>query len=79
MNKEQINTATIPDLYINKENCCGCSACYAVCPMRAIHMVEDEEGFLYPQIDDEKCVRCFKCLDCCAFKKDQKEKGFYIS
>lgn len=24
----------LPELYIRRENCCGCGACYAVCPTR---------------------------------------------
>lgn len=40
----------IPVLYERKEDCCGCSACYAICPKSAIKMVEDEEGFEYPLI-----------------------------
>ena len=40
-------------------------------------MIPDEEGFLYPTIDSKKCVHCFKCIDVCAFKPDQKDKGYY--
>ena len=61
----------IPDLCSKKENCCGCSACYATCPVGAISMVADEKGFRYPQIDEKKCIRCQKCILVCAFKKDQ--------
>ena len=33
-------------------------------------MVEDEEGFEYPQIDESKCVRCYQCIKvCCPIKK----------
>ncbi|MCC8094202.1 MAG: 4Fe-4S dicluster domain-containing protein [Tannerellaceae bacterium] len=66
----------IPILYNRKEECCGCTACYAVCPKGAISMVEDEEGFLYPVVAAEKCVRCYKCLSVCAFKEAQREKGY---
>lgn len=45
----------IPILFKSKEDCCGCTACYAICPKMAISMVEDEEGFDYPQ-SDEKSV-----------------------
>lgn len=34
----------IPVLYNRKEECCGCTACYAICLKDAISMVEDEEG-----------------------------------
>lgn len=42
----------LPLLYKRKEECCGCTACYAICPKEAISMVEDKEGFEYPQIDE---------------------------
>ena len=61
----------LPALADDKSSCCGCSACYAVCPVGAIEMKADEEGFLYPVIDADKCVRCHKCLQACAFKRDQ--------
>lgn len=48
-----------------KEVCYGCTACYAVCPKKAIAMVEDEEGFLYPQIDKRKCIHCNSCIKVC--------------
>lgn len=63
-------------LYDHKENCCGCSACYAICPIQAISMNYDEEGFLYPKIDEGKCVGCKKCLRVCVFKQSQQEKGY---
>lgn len=46
-------------------NCVGCGACQSVCPVHAIAMVENEEGFLYPQVNDEKCIQCGKCLAHC--------------
>ena len=66
----------LPVLYQKRENCCGCTACFAICPVQAISMLPDEEGFLYPVVDAEKCIRCYKCISVCAFKKDQKEKGY---
>ena len=49
----------------NKELCSGCTACYNVCPVNAIKMIEDEEGFKYPKIDKEKCVNCKLCEKIC--------------
>lgn len=65
-----------PTLFENKENCCGCSACYSICPVKAILMTADSEGFLYPSVDESKCIRCHKCLQVCSFKADQIKKGF---
>ncbi|MDD4509935.1 MAG: 4Fe-4S dicluster domain-containing protein [Oscillospiraceae bacterium] len=67
----------LPVLFNEKENCCGCSACYAICPVEAISMEPDEEGFLYPAVDAGKCIRCYKCLAVCRFKEEQRIKGYY--
>ena len=58
----------IPVLYKEKSECCGCGACLNICPRNAISMVEDECGFLYPEIDDNVCIRCKKCTLVCAFQ-----------
>ena len=55
----------LPVLYHRKEECCGCTACYAICPMTAILMVEDEEGFEYPEVDSRKCIKCYRCIEVC--------------
>ena len=73
------NKKQIPVLFTNKENCCGCSACYAICQTGAIIMRPDEEGFYYPYVEEAKCIRCYKCLSVCIFKRDQREKGYYKS
>lgn len=58
----------LPILYNRKEECCGCMACYAICLKEAISMVEDEEGFEYPKVNERKCVRCYMCLKVCPIK-----------
>lgn len=58
-----------PVLFERKEECCGCTACYAVCPQGAIIMTEDEEGFEYPSIDETNCIRCLLCVKVCPIKK----------
>lgn len=51
----------------SKKDCCGCSACAAACPVGAISMVPDNEGFLYPEINNELCIDCGKCVKVCSF------------
>ncbi len=48
-----------------KTACSGCWACASSCPKQCIRMVSDEEGFLYPTIDKEKCVDCSICDNIC--------------
>ena len=62
----------IPVLYERKEECCGCTVCYAICPKSAIFMAEEEEGFEYPKIDAEKCAGCEMCLKVCPMKEAAK-------
>lgn len=50
---------------IDKSKCCGCSACYNVCPKKAITMDSDNEGFLYPVINGDNCVDCGLCNKVC--------------
>lgn len=63
----------IPILYEWKQLCCGCSACFAICPRDAIAMEEDNEGFDYPVIDESKCVRCLLCIKVCPIKNAMKQ------
>jgi coenzyme F420-reducing hydrogenase beta subunit len=51
----------------DKKQCSGCSACAVVCPKNCIAMQEDEEGFLYPQVDLEICIQCSKCVKVCPY------------
>ncbi len=63
------------ELFANKNDCCGCSACANICPKNAIMMIKNSEGFLYPQIDEKLCINCGKCKTVCAFQnKGLKEK-----
>lgn len=52
------------ELFAEKGDCTGCTACYAVCPVSCITMVKDEEGFSYP-IPGENCINCGKCVSIC--------------
>lgn len=45
--------------------CTGCHACSLVCPVNAISMREDPEGFIRPVIDKKACTQCSICVDVC--------------
>lgn len=63
------------ELFEKREACCGCGACRDVCPVGAIRMVSDPEGFRYPQVDKEKCVGCRQCLQVCPLKSADQGTG----
>lgn len=58
----------------NRFNCYGCELCKDICPVQAIEMVEDEEGFKYPKIDKEKCIKCGLCEKNCIYRKNIKKE-----
>lgn len=49
------------------KECCGCTACASICAHDAITMKPDALGFLYPEVDEHKCVDCGLCENVCAF------------
>ena len=64
---------------IEKKDCCGCSACVSICPKHCITMSLDNEGFLYPQVDNESCIDCGLCEKVCLVLNQGKEcKPFQV-
>ncbi len=51
----------------NPADCCGCTACASICAHDAITMKPDALGFLYPEVNRDKCVNCGLCEKVCAF------------
>ena len=59
-----------------KQNCCGCTACAAICPQECISMKEDSEGFLYPAVDKINCIDCGACERVCPIINANAEQKF---
>lgn len=57
-----------------KEKCTGCYACYNSCPKHAIKMIEDKNGYIYPEIDNIKCIDCKLCIKNCPANRETKLK-----
>jgi len=53
-------------LRLDRKDCTGCGACYNICPVDAISMQRDAEGFLFPVVDEGKCTNCGLCSRACA-------------
>lgn len=50
---------------LEKKSCTGCSSCASICPKGAIKLIQDNEGFMYPEIDQGKCINCGLCKRVC--------------
>jgi len=45
---------------VNREKCCYCGACVAVCPKNCIELDE-----VRIEIDNSKCIDCLACIRMC--------------
>jgi len=64
-------------VFERKEDCCGCTACEHICPTKAVKMELDQEGFLYPIINQEMCIDCGCCRSVCAFQNGYDKSKYF--
>lgn len=55
-------------LFDSLSQCCGCTACYSVCPKHAIEMCSEDDGYWYPIVNHDKCIDCGRCEAVCPLK-----------
>lgn len=64
----------------SKRDCSGCAACMNICPLACINMQEDDEGFLYPYVNEDVCVHCGACEKVCpelhSYERREPERVF---
>ena len=61
-------------LHIN-DTCTGCGACVSACPKNALTLSYNDEGFYYPHLNEDLCVRCKLCEKVChVLKNDLPEE-----
>jgi len=58
--------------------CTGCTACSIICPKQAIKLTENNEGFLFPIIDNSKCNNCGVCKRVCPVLSLDKDNKYFL-
>lgn len=58
---------------IDKHKCCGCEACIQACPKNCISLIQDSEGFLYPNVNCSTCVDCGLCEKVCPIMNQREQ------
>ncbi len=61
---------------VDKQNCCGCYACYNICPPKCIHMQPDVDGFWYPVVEIDECTECGLCEQICPILKEKSADNY---
>lgn len=56
-----------------RNDCTGCMACGDVCPKGCISFVEESDGFWYPRINSNLCIRCKSCQKVCPIVSPYQE------
>lgn len=51
-------------LQLERNSCVSCRSCEHICPKKCISFSNDEQGFSYPQLNDE-CINCGICVKHC--------------
>ncbi len=59
---------------LSKNKCCGCRSCEQSCPKKCIKMIDDNEGFLTPNINEKACVDCGICVKVCPILDENIKK-----
>lgn len=60
----------------NYSQCQQCGVCEMVCPKQAISMKFLENGTHTVSIDDEKCIKCQRCVKCCPSNKNLNNEAY---
>lgn len=58
----------------DRGHCTGCLSCANVCRVNAIKIKTDREGFYYPVIFADRCIKCGKCMEACYILHEHPKK-----
>lgn len=62
-----------------RDLCTGCEACVQGCPVEAITMENDEEGFLRPVLQTDMCTGCGLCAHICPALTSRDTEGHPVA
>lgn len=51
---------------LNPSQCTGCLLCKSICTQNAISICRDELGFIYPHVEQDRCINCHDCEQVCS-------------
>ena len=60
-----MNTQTTIGIELDAAKCTGCKACLYACRQGAIYFEEANDGYTYPKISKENCIKCGQCISMC--------------
>lgn len=69
LRQKEIAPFLLPD-----QTCTGCGACSLRCPVGALEMKTDAEGFIRPHLNFDQCIQCGKCTSVCPVIKGHESK-----
>ena len=58
-------------------HCQQCGICEPVCPKQAITFKQLDDGTHEVVVDDDKCIRCKRCVVCCPANKHEDYKDYF--
>jgi len=63
---------------IGDNDCTGCYGCFNVCNSNAVDFYLNNEGFLIPSVNYEKCIECGECQKHCPIIDKRLPENLYI-
>lgn len=58
---------------VDRDKCCGCELCSAICLHKSVKFEKDEEGFVYPVVEEDTCMKCSACINHCPVQSIDKD------
>ena len=64
-------------IHFDHSHCQQCGACEAVCPKQAISFRRLADGTHRVVVDDDRCIRCKRCVNVCPANKREDYGGYF--